>query len=101
MLTNDIVYYKNFLFFYREDIESGEKFLQIMHLPAPFNAVTNNTCIPVAAFDGNRLDTIAIDKVGNDKILRRWVVTLDGERIFPIVIGETKRVCFTTCYSNN
>ena len=90
----------DFLFLYREDIESGENFLQISHFPDQFNADINNTCIPIAAFDSLNSYATAIDKVDGSRVLKRWVVNTDNKKVYPVVFGETKHVCFIFNYRN-
>ena len=101
MFTIGATYVGGFLFLYREDIHSGEKFFQVMHLPSPFNAVTNNTCVPIANFYFTKYkSSIAIDKA-DEKILKRWVVNSDNKQVHSVIFGETKHVCFVYHYSNH
>ena len=81
-------------------MDTGEAFLQIMYLPAPFNTITNRVCIPIAAFYWTQDVGVAIHKVDGSKVLKRWVVNLDDNQIFPITFSETKHVCFIFDYNN-
>ena len=101
MVINYGIYYEDFLFFDREDIESGEKFLQVLHLPAPFNTVTNNMCIPIAVFYYMNSYAIAIHKIDGSNALKRWVANIDNKQVYPVAVGETKHVCFIFNYSNH
>ncbi|KAE9547356.1 hypothetical protein FO519_009431, partial [Halicephalobus sp. NKZ332] len=63
--------------------------LEIVNLPALFNDVDNETCVPIAdSYFGE--SKIYIYKVKNKNILERWLITLDGEQVYDTMVAVTK-----------
>ena len=77
----------------REDIESGEKFVQIFNLKDPFNRI-DSKCIPVSAYHKGIDIMNAVQISGDDNVLKRLAVTPDGKEFLPVIFGQTKNVCF-------
>ena len=93
MFAQNTIHTRKFLFIDREDIDTGEKFLQIMKSRAPYNIVTNQTCIPITAFRVKVGNTNAMYVAGNN-LLERWVITSDSKQLLPVIVAQTKYVCF-------
>lgn len=88
------------LFVHIRDLQSGENFLQIIDLPALSNNITHEACIPVIETYFGR-HKIYIYRVEEDHILKRWLITEDGEETNPAVVAKTEFVGFLVSYSNN
>lgn len=86
---------KNLLFLRRWDIMSKEKFLQIVNLSDVLNNNNSGICVSIAnAYFGE--NKMFIYRIEDGNILKRWLVTPDGNLTNPRVVVKTKDVCFSS-----
>ena len=98
MFTTSAAYVLDLLVIGREDIESGERFIELFNTKDPFNTI-NHTCAPISAYrkQAGTTNTIYVD---GDNVLKRWVITPDSKQFLSAVIGKTKHVCSFSHYNS-
>ena len=94
MLSNRIVEEEDFLYFYREDVDSGEEFLQIVHLTKFDDIVNDHKCVRIDYFMSRIYIFAAISKADEDMALKMWQLNINDTELSSVVIGKTIHVCF-------
>ena len=100
IVNNRVQLRNDLLFIHIEDPQDEENFLQIVDLPALSNDVINETCIPVTEtyFGGKK---IYIYRIEEEVVLKRWLITEDGEEINPAVVLEMEFVSVFLTYTDH